>query len=90
MNLTIPRWIPIAEIPPYDSRNGDSQRFIVWNGKDDPGEAVRSEDYSWDDDYTDPEPRMRWAWSHRSTCSCCHSYMDPQPTHFTLMLTPPA
>lgn len=82
-------WKPIAEAPPYDDKNGDEQRFIVWNGKDDPGEAKRFEDWSWDDDYDSPEPRTQWAWSHRSTCSCCHRFMDPQPTMFRFMPEPP-
>lgn len=42
------------------------------------GEAHIREDWSHYDENTF-EPVLRWAWTHHSTCSCCHSFMEPQP-----------
>lgn len=79
----IPIWIPIGQLPPYDDMRGDEQRFIVWNGVD-RGEAKRKNDYSEWDGESETIPST-WGWSHRSTCDCCYSPMDPQPIAFMLL-----
>lgn len=77
------KWQPIETA----DLSEDADNVLVWDGKT-VGEAQVREDYGlWDGDSVDI-PKS-WAWSHRSTCSCCHSFMDPQPTKWRPMPKPP-
>lgn len=76
-------WLPISrfQLPDQDTlwKNG-SPCVLVDNGIR-VGEAKVSEDYdAWDGESEDIP--YRWAWTHHSTCSCCHSFMDPQPLYW--------
>jgi hypothetical protein len=71
-------WQPIDT---YEMPKDDSEWYgsavLVDNGER-VGEARPERDYGlWDGEEGDIP--LSWAWTHHSTCSCCHSFMDPQP-----------
>lgn len=80
-------WQPIETHPmpktEQEAWTWDAPSVLVDNGER-VGEAELKQDYgSWDDD--ESFAPFRWAWTHRSTCSCCHGFMKPQPTHWAPM-----
>lgn len=77
--------LPIDTCPIPDENTLWKEGFtpvLVWNGER-LGEATIHLTYEWDEDMD--LQVFKWAWTHHSTCSCCHSYMEPQPTHWAPM-----
>lgn len=82
-------WKPISEFkyPENPEFYDKAEPFIVWNGvRCGEAEAYYTRDFSSDDD---DKMIWVWAWTHHSTCSCCHTDMEPQPTHFMELPEPP-
>lgn len=70
-------WAPISTFTIPDDDDWYGPAVLVDNGVR-VGEARAQQDYgSWDGE-SDIVPK-NWAWTHHSTCSCCHSFMEPQP-----------
>jgi hypothetical protein len=72
-------WRPIDTfiMPTTEEYDKGIPSMLVDNGER-VGEAKLSADWgAWDGD--EDSPPLRWAWTHHSTCSCCHSFMEPQP-----------
>ena len=78
-------WQPIDTfpLPKNDYLYADSPKSVLVDNGDHIGEAELKQDWGSLDD--EENPTWRWAWTHRSTCSCCHSFMEPQPTHWAPM-----
>lgn len=78
-------FLPIETCP---AQPDDGVSYLVYDGTR-VGEATLQETYNWDawDDEDNYEPIGKWAWTHHSTCACCHSYMEPQPQFWAPMPT---
>jgi hypothetical protein len=77
-------WQPIETAAGFTE---NTPSVLVYNGER-VGEAELREDYT-DYEYDGDVP-LRWAWTHHSTCSCCHSFMNPQPIAWQPMPDPPS
>jgi hypothetical protein len=76
-------------MPTEDEQWKGVPSVLVDNGEQ-VGEAELKSDWGrWDseDDESD-QPPLSWAWTHHSTCSCCHSFMEPQPKWWQPMPSP--